>query len=123
MDLCSQWNISQSKCVFIYSTSSPLVLCPQVEMVLTYKNKFNARYGFPKDESHSIPEIAKLTGYKKSGLETIFEKGKGAFYSNRASIRPNVTTPEQWAMARIYASITPGSKASRIDASHLIKRI
>jgi len=90
-------------------------------MVLTYKNKFNAKYGFPKDASHSISEIARLTGYKKSGLETIFEKGKGAFFSNPTSVRKQVKTPEQWAMARIYASITPGSKASRVDASHLIK--
>jgi hypothetical protein len=90
-------------------------------MVLTYKNKFNKKYGFDKDASHSIAEIAKLTGYKKSGLDTIFEKGKGAFFSNRASVRPQVKTPEQWAFARIYSAITPGSKASRVDASHLIK--
>ena len=62
-------------------------------MVLTYKNKFNKKYGFDKDASHSIAEIAKLTGYKKSGLDTIFEKGKGAFFSNRASVRPQVKHP------------------------------
>lgn len=32
-------------------------------MVETYKNKFNKKYGFAKDESHSLPEISKLTGY------------------------------------------------------------
>lgn len=90
-------------------------------MVLTYKNKFNAKYGFPKDASHSIAEIAKITGYKKSGLDIIFNKGVGAFNTNRASVRPSVTSPEQWAMARIYSAVTPGSKASKIDAAHLIK--
>lgn len=90
-------------------------------MVLTYKNKFNKKYGFEKDTSHTIAEISKLTGYKKSGLETIFEKGKGAFYSNRASVRPNVKDPTQWGMARLYASVTPGSKASIVDKAHLIK--
>ena len=32
-------------------------------MVETYKQKFNKKYGFEKDASHSIAEISKLTGY------------------------------------------------------------
>jgi hypothetical protein len=90
-------------------------------MVLTYKNKFNLKYGFPKDAPHSIAEIAKLTGYKKSGLDIIFNKGIGAFKTNPKSVRPMVKSPEQWAFARLYAAVTPGSKASKVDASHLIK--
>lgn len=89
-------------------------------MVLTYKNKFNQKYGFPKDASHSISEIAKLTGYKKSGLDTILEKGKGAFFSNPTSVRPQVKDPTQWGMARIYSAVM-GGKAAKIDAAQLIK--
>jgi hypothetical protein len=89
-------------------------------MVLTYKNKFNAKFGFPKDAPHSIGEIARLTGYKKSGLEVIFNKGVGAFKTNPASVRPIVKSPEQWAMARIYSAVM-GGKAARVDAAHLIK--
>lgn len=85
---------------------------------MTYKNKFNKKYGFPKDASHSIAEISKLTGYKKSGLEGIMEKGKGAFYSNPSSVRPTVTDPTQWGMARIYSAVM-GGKASKIDADLL----
>jgi hypothetical protein len=48
-------------------------------MVFTYKNRFNKKYGFEKDEPHSLAEIAKITGFKKSGLQTIFDKGVGAF--------------------------------------------
>jgi hypothetical protein len=88
----------------------------------TYKNKFNKRYGLPKDQSHSIAEISKLTGYKKSGLETILEKGKGAFYSNPQSVRASVTDPTQWGMARIYSAVM-GGKAAKIDASQLIKKV
>ena len=91
-------------------------------MVLTYKNKFNMKYGFPKDASHSVAEISKLTGYKKSGLETIVEKGIGAFKTNPQSVRPSVKSPEEWGRARLYASIFPGSKSSKIDKSHLIKK-
>jgi hypothetical protein len=90
-------------------------------MVVTYKNKFNKRYGFPKDESHSVAEIAKLTGYKKSGLETIFDKGIGAFYSNPESVRPMVTSPQQWGKSRIYSAVM-GGKAAKIDKSHLVRK-
>lgn len=86
----------------------------------TYKQKFNKKYGFDKDEPHSIAEIAKITGYKKSGLETIFNKGVGAYKTNPASVRPSVKSPEQWAYARVYSAVM-GGKAAQIDASHLIK--
>lgn len=89
-------------------------------MVVTYKNKFNAKYGFPKDESHSVAEISRLTGYKKSGLETIIQKGKGAFFSNPGSVRPNVTGPDQWSKARLYSAVMGGA-AARIDAHQLIR--
>jgi hypothetical protein len=88
-------------------------------MVVTYKNKFNLKYGFPKDESHTIEEISKLSGYEEDGLHTIFDKGVGAYHTNPESVRPQVHSPEQWAMARIYAAINPTSKASRVDAPHL----
>jgi hypothetical protein len=89
-------------------------------MVVTYKNKFNAKYGFPKDASHSIADIARITGYKLSGLKTIYEKGQGAYFSNPESVRPMVKSPQQWAMARIFSAVM-GGKAAKIDASHLIK--
>jgi|LauGreDrversion4_1035100.scaffolds.fasta_scaffold01326_2 hypothetical protein len=87
----------------------------------TYKNKFNKKYGFPKDETHSIKEISKLSGYQVKGLQTIYDKGVGAYYTNPQSVRPQVKSPEQWAMARIYAAIDPTSKAHNVDKSHLIR--
>ena len=87
---------------------------------LTNKQKFNKKYGFNKNESHSLNEISKITKYKKKGLETIFNKGVGAYHTNPESVRPQVHSPEQWAMARVYASINPSSKASKVDKSHLI---
>jgi len=90
-------------------------------MVLTYKQKFNKKYGFKKDEDHSLQEISKITGYKKSGLQTIYNKGVGAFKTNPKSVRPSVKSKEQWAMARVYASLNPKSKAYKIDKSHLKK--
>lgn len=89
-------------------------------MVLTYKNKFNKKYGFDSNASHSISEIARLTGYKKAGLDTILEKGKGAFHSNPGSVRPQVMSAEQWGIARVYSAVMGGA-AARVDAAHLKK--
>jgi len=86
----------------------------------TYKQKFNKKYGFKKDASHSIAEISRLTGYKVSGLRTIKKKGEGAFYSNPQSVRKNVKSASQWGTARIYSAVM-GGKAKKIDAKHLKK--
>jgi hypothetical protein len=91
-------------------------------MVYTYKQRFNKKYGFPKDEPHALKEISKITGYKLSGLQTIYDKGIGAYKTNPASVRPQVKSPEQWAFARVYAVLDPSSKAYQIDKSHLIKK-
>lgn len=91
-------------------------------MVQTYKMKFNKKYGFKLNEPHSLREIAKITGYEYKGLKTIFEKGEGAFYSRPESVRKNVTSPQQWAYARVYASVNPSSKAYKIDKIHLVKK-
>ncbi len=88
-------------------------------MVQTYKQKFNKKYGQKLSQSNSIADIARLTGYKKSGLQTIFNKGVGAYKTNPQSVRPNVKSPEQWGMARLYASVNPSSKAYKIDKEHL----
>jgi hypothetical protein len=86
----------------------------------TWKEKFNVKYGFEKDEPHSLPEIAKLTGYRLSGLRTIFNKGVGAFFTNPESVRPTVTSPEQWAQARVYSAVM-GGPAAKVDKKHLLK--
>ncbi len=87
----------------------------------TYKQKFNKKYGFPKDASHSMAEISRLTGYKLSGLNTIKKKGQGAFRSNPGSVRPQVKSATQWGIARVYSAVM-GGKAKKIDKSHLIKK-
>ena len=91
-------------------------------MVLTYKQKFNKKYGFPKDEPHSIKEISEISGYRLKGLKTIFERGEGAFNTNPQSVRKSVSNPQQWAYARLYAAVNPDSKAHKIDKMFLIKK-
>ena len=83
----------------------------------TYKQKFNKRYNQPLDKSNSLADIARLTGIKKSALQKIYNKGIGAFKTAGPS-RPNMKK-EQWAMARVYASVSRGSKSSKVDAKEL----
>ena len=84
----------------------------------TNKEKFNKKYKQPKDASNSLAKIAKLSGIKKSALQKIYNKGIGAYKTNPGSVRPNVKSKEQWAMARVYSSVM-GGKAAKVDAKEL----
>lgn len=90
-----------------------------VIVYMTYKEQFNKKYGFKKDKAHSVSDIARITGYKKSGLDTIMEKGKAAFYNNPSSVRPHVKSATHWGYSRLYAAVNPKSKAHKVDKSHL----
>ena len=85
---------------------------------VTWRNKYNKKYGFDKDESHSLKDISKKSGVSMKGLQQIYNKGIGAYKTNPSSVRPNVTSKEQWAMARVYSSVM-GGKASKVDAKEL----
>jgi hypothetical protein len=91
-----------------------------VKAKATYREKFNAKYGYPKGASHSIAEISRLTGYKAAGLYTIVEKGEGAYYSNPESVRTHVTSAREWGVARVYSAVM-GGKASVVDRAHLVR--
>lgn len=86
--------------------------------VVTYKNKFNKKYGYDENESHDLKEIAKDTDVSLKGLQQIYNKGIGAYKTNPQSVRPNVKSKEQWAMARVYSAVM-GGKAARVDAKEL----
>jgi hypothetical protein len=86
----------------------------------TYRNKFNFKYDFEINQSHSLAEISKLTNLKLSSLQEIYNKGIGAYKTNPESVRPNVKSKEQWAMARVYSAVM-GGKASIVDKNELIE--
>ena len=84
----------------------------------TWKEKYNKKYQYKKNKSHNLSDISKDTGVSRSGLQKIYNKGIGAYKTNPQSVRPNVTSKEQWAMARVYSSVM-GGKASKVDAKEL----
>lgn len=85
---------------------------------VTYKDKYNTKYGYKKNESHTLEEISKDTGVSMKGLQQIYNKGIGAYKTNPSSVRPNVKSKEQWAMARVYSAVM-GGKTAKIDANEL----
>jgi len=87
----------------------------------TYKQKFNKKHKQKINQSNSLEDISKLSGFKLKGLKGIFNKGVGAYKTNPQSVRPNVKSPEQWAYARVYSAVM-GGKASKIDKDLLIKK-
>ncbi len=66
---------------------------------------FNEKYG----EKHGRVTAAKL--------KQVFDRGIGAYKTNPSSVRPNVTSKEQWAYARVnsFLEIYRGAKVANHD--------
>ena len=85
---------------------------------MTNRNAFLRRHGLSKDTSLSLPEIASYAGMPVGALRKVYDKGLGAYHTNPESVRvrgtfkkdPSVPlsrklSPQQWAMARVYAFV------------------
>ena len=84
----------------------------------SWKQKFNSKFDNELGKSNSLSEISKKTKVSKKGLQKIYNKGIGAYKTNPSSVRPNVKSKEQWAMARVYSAVM-GGKASKVDSKEL----
>lgn len=84
-------------------------------MVVTNKQKFNKKYKQPINTANGKDDIVRLTGIPKKILDEVYDRGIGAFKSNRAAVRPSVKSPEQWAMARVYAFVMKGKTYKTAD--------
>lgn len=87
-------------------------------MVKTNKDKYNEKYGFPKDTSHSRRDISKTTGVPIRILNEVFNRGVGARKSNPESVRrasdgkkvggkslKGKMSAEAWGMGRVYSFV------------------
>ena len=85
-------------------------------MTTTNKNRFNIKYGFPKDKAHGKASIVKLTGIPKRILDKVYYRGTGARKSNPQSVRSAATGKKvggaslrgkmsgpQWGYSRVYS--------------------
>ena len=97
-------------------------------MVVSNRDKYNKKYGFDKDSSHSLNDIAKTTGIKKSILQEVYNRGTGAWKNNIASVRVAATgkkdpkapravkmSKERWSYARVYSFVMGGKTQKTAD--------
>ena len=66
---------------------------------------FKKKHGIPVGEGLSLMEIARLSGFPRNALQEVYDRGIGAYKTNPESVRPQVKSPEQWAMARVYSFV------------------
>ena len=96
-------------------------------MVVTHRQRFNTAHGLPADSSHSLVELAKISGIKYSVLKEVEKRGFGAYNNNYSSVREKGTfkkgtnaaprfklSPQQWSRARVY-SFLDNSKKHDLD--------
>jgi len=72
---------------------------------MTNREQFLKKHKLPKDTSLSLIEISKLSGMPLTALRLVYNKGVGAFHTNPESVRKEVTSPEHWAMGRVFAFV------------------
>ena len=90
----------------------------------TNKQRYNKRYGFSSNQSHSIADISKTTKISKAILNAVYLRGKGAAKTNPQSVR-NIKgvkggpgkkmSPEQWGYGRIYSFVMGGKTRTTAD--------
>ena len=100
--------------------------------VIMYINKLVQKGALPKElnaeyipEQHSFKRFvnqiqekkieglenkAEKSKYTYATLKKVYDRGMGAYKTNPGSVRPNVTSPQQWAMARVNSFLKGGHK-------------
>tara|TARA_E500000318_G_scaffold105758_2_gene113026 strand:+ start:283 stop:597 length:315 start_codon:yes stop_codon:yes gene_type:complete len=103
--------------------------------MVSNKQRFNKKYGFPLNESHSLDEIAKITKIPRSVIQESYNRGIGAYKNNLRSVRlkgsfkknPNLRkfpaskrlSPQQWAISRVYSFIMKGKADPDLQEKYL----
>lgn len=74
----------------------------------TNREMFLEKHGLDKDTQLSLDDIARLSRMPISALKQVYKRGIGAYYTNPESVRPQVKSPQQWAMGRVFAFVMKG---------------
>jgi hypothetical protein len=88
----------------------------------THRERVIERLGL-ENKKHSLTALAKASGYSRSVLQQVYNRGIGAYNNNPTSVRlkksfiKNVTAPmserlskQQWAYARVYSFLDHNPK-------------
>ena len=92
-------------------------------MVASNKKKFLKEHNLPEDSMLSLEDISGLTDIPTAALQTVYNRGVGAWKTNPESVRRKDTGEkdpsaprtrkmgkEQWAGARVYAFVMKTKK-------------
>jgi len=84
----------------------------------TNKEKYNAKFGFPKGTSHSKKDISKTTGIPVRILDKVYDRGSAARRNNPSSVRrasdarkvggkslKGKMSANQWSFGRIFSFV------------------
>lgn len=70
-------------------------------MKLTNKQKFNKKYGFSLNTSHSKEEISKITKLNRKLLDNIYDRALSDYKDFEGSIKKKITA-QQYAHSKVY---------------------
>lgn len=86
---------------------------------ISNKDKYNAKYKFPKGTAHSKADIVRTTGIPRKILDQIYDRAGGARRSNKKSVRrasdgkktgtntlKGKMSSNAWGFGRIYSFVT-----------------
>lgn len=65
-----------------------------------FTNEFNRKYPFLTGKK--LKELQKAFRVTAKDINTVFERGVGAYHNNPSSVRPGVDSSVQWSYARVY---------------------
>ena len=98
-------------------------------MVITHRLNVLKKFGLSPTTSLSLSELSALSKIPKAGLQSVYNRGIGAYKSNPESVRVKGTfkkdptvplsmklSKEQWAMARVYSFIDRGTTFHTTDS-------
>jgi len=66
---------------------------------------FKKAHGIKPSEGLSLQDISRLSGMPRPALQEVYNRGVGAFKTNRSGVRPQVNSAEQWALGRVYSFV------------------
>ena len=79
-----------------------------------YKEKFpkvdDDEDGLDEAKIAALVKKAEGSKYTYGTLKKVYDRGMGAYKTNPGSVRPNVTSPQQWALARVNSFLKGGHK-------------
>ena len=88
----------------------------------THREHFLKKHNL-EDKGYSLSQLSKISGVSLSTIQKVYDRGSGAYKTNRTSVRmkgtfkKNINAPykmklskEQWAMARVYSFLDGNPK-------------